>query len=430
MSAKILSRTDKIFKVEVEISYAESMLDFEEIIQTAVNEVGQIATQEALTSFDADGSPILVGNTKLTSKGRESKTYQTPFGGVAVKRHVYQGSKGGRTHVPLESSARIILTSTPKFAKMVSSKYADLGSSRVQADLADNHGRFLARRAIQDISEAVSAVVEAKESTWTYAPPALNSAVTSVAIGMDGTCMLMCEDGYREAMVGTIALYDKDGERLHTSYMAASPEHGKACFLSKFSHEIDRVKARYGEGPTYVGLADGAKCNWAFLTGHTDRQTIDFWHVTQYLGKAANALFSKKSQVAEKEVWMETACHQLKHKVGGASRLLREMENGLASCQNLTNALKEGLEAAITYFRNHKSKMAYPKNMKENLPIGSGVTEAACKVIVKQRLCGSSMKWKEAGASVVLRLRCINYTTGKWTQFWNKVNQYGLPAAA
>jgi len=430
MSAKILSRTDKTFKVEVEISYTESMLEFEGVIQTAVNEVGQVATQEALTTFDADGSPIMVGDTKLTSKGQESKTYQTPFGGVAVERHVYQGSKGGKTHVPLESKARIILTSTPKFAQMVSSKYADLGSSRVQSDLAENHGRSLARRAIQDISEAVSAVVEAKESTWTYASPELKSEVTSVAIGMDGTCLLMCEDGYREAMVGTIALYDKDGERLHTSYMAASPEHGKERFLSKFSHEIEQVKARYGEDPTYIGLADGAKCNWAFLTEHTDRQTIDFWHVTEYLSKAANALFSKKSQVAEKNTWMEKACHQLKHKVGGASRILREMEDGLASCQKITKVLKEGLEAAITYFRHNQSKMAYVKNVKENLPIGSGVTEAACKVIVKQRLCGSSMKWKESGASVVLRLRCMNYTTGKWTQFWNKVNQYGLSAVA
>ena len=28
-----------------------------------------------------------------------------------------------------------------------------------------------------------------------------------------------------------------------------------------------------------------------------------------------------------------------------------------------------------------------------SLPIGSGVTEAACKTLVKQRLCGSGMQW-------------------------------------
>jgi len=64
----------------------------------------------------------------------------------------------------------------------------------------------------------------------------------------------------------------------------------------------------------------------------------------------------------------------------------------------------------------------------ENLPIGSGVTEAACKVIVKQRLCRSAMKWKEKEAAAVLSLRCINYSKESWEQFWQKVSQYGVPS--
>ena len=63
-------------------------------------------------------------------------------------------------------------------------------------------------------------------------------------------------------------------------------------------------------------------------------------------------------------------------------------------------------------------------------PIGSGVTEAACKVIVKQRLCGSGMKWKEAGAAAVLSLRCLSYTRERWGQFWSKIDRWGFPVAA
>ena len=60
---------------------------------------------------------------------------------------------------------------------------------------------------------------------------------------MDGTCLLMCEDGWRETMVGTIGFYDRDGERQHTIYLAATPEYGKATFL-------DRLEAgdRAGQG--------------------------------------------------------------------------------------------------------------------------------------------------------------------------------------
>ena len=38
----------------------------------------------------------------------------------------------------------------------------------------------------------------------------------------------MTEDGWREAMVGTLDFFDKSGERQHTVYLAATPEYGKA----------------------------------------------------------------------------------------------------------------------------------------------------------------------------------------------------------
>ena len=39
------------------------------------------------------------------------------------------------------------------------------------------------------------------------------------------------------------------------------------------------------------------------------------------------------------------------------------------------------------------------------------------------------MKWKDKGAASVLRLRCLNYSNGRWSQFWDKINQFGLPMA-
>jgi hypothetical protein len=428
MEAKIVSREETHFTVQVKIAYQSAMLDFEEGIQSGVNAVGLAATQEALSQYDTDGSPIQVGDARLTSKGKEAKCYQTPYGEIRVERHVYQGARGGTTYCPLEQAARIIVTSTPKFAKTVASKYADLGSSRVQADLAENHGRPLARSYIQNISEAVGAVVEAKEADWNYVVPVQEKPIHSVAIGLDGTCMLLCEEGYREAMVGTIALYDRQGERQHTIYMAAAPEYGKQTFLERFEAEIVKVKARYPKA-IYVGVADGAKSNWDFLGHHTSIQTLDFWHATEYLGQAANALFRGKKNTEAKQDWLDQACHTLKHKVNAAARLLREMSDGLTH-STLPRTEREALKSAVTYFENNKHRMHYARNEASHLPIGSGVTEAACKVIVKQRLCGSAMKWKSAGAAVVLGLRCLNYSSGKWAQFWQKISQYGLPVTA
>ena len=92
----------------------------------------------------------------------------------------------------------------------------------------------------------------------------------------------------------------------------------------------------------------------------------------------------------------------------------------------LSKSVKEKVNIAITYFTNHKAKMSYAKERALNHPIGSGVTEAGCKVIVKQRLCKSGMKWKEKGAGFILSLRALSYSTGRWKQFWSKVDQYGF----
>ncbi len=69
--------------------------------------------------------------------------------------------------------------------------------------------------------------------------------------------------------------------------------------------------------------------------------------------------------------------------------------------------------------------MAYAEYVEKNLPIGSGVTEAACKTLVKQRLCGSGMRWKDKGAKVTLSLRALVQSKGRWQQFWDKIDQYG-----
>ena len=77
-----------------------------------------------------------------------------------------------------------------------------------------------------------SAVVQAKEETWTCATPQVDAEITVAEIGTDGSCMLMCEGQWREAMTGSISLYDRRGERQHSIYVGAAPEHGRAGFGS------------------------------------------------------------------------------------------------------------------------------------------------------------------------------------------------------
>ena len=428
MDAQIISTDDHSFTIQVTVSYQDNMLQAEEALQEGLNKVGSLSTLELLAYFDTDGSPIRIGETNLTSKGKVEKEYQTPYGAAIVDRHVYQSSQGGKTYVPLESGSKVIGTATPKFAKMVSSKYSTDAAPGVQRDLAENHGRPVALSFIKNLTDLVGAIAQAKEESWSYTLPEMPHRVASISAGLDGTCLNMMTSGWREAMCGSLAFFDKQGDRMHTIYTAAAPEYGKANFLQRFGSEVAKVIELYPKVPL-VGLADGAPDNWRFLEKHCDRLTLDFWHVSEYLAKAAHAMYPRKNQKEVREEWLEEACHRLKYKRGGASRILHQLMAFEQHQKMATNHRKE-LNQVITYFSNQKERMHYYKNVLENFPIGSGVTEAACKTMVKNRMCKGAARWKDQGASVVLTLRSLHTTHSRWDQFWKKYSHYGYTLAA
>ena len=424
MSTTITNRDEKGFKMEITIPYGKTILEAEEIILQSINEAGSLATGEILQQFDTDGSPIIVGGQKWTSKGQSQKTYETPYGKTQIKRHVYQNSQGGKTYCPLDVQAKIVCTSTPRFAKMMTSKYAEFSSRRVENDLLENHGVTVPIAYIQNICDIVGSIASIKEDYWEYELPKIEKPIKTITIGLDGTCVLMAEEGYRQAMVGTISLYDAEGIRQHTAYTASSPEYGKVHFLEKLEYEIKRVKDRYPQAE-YIGIADGAKDNWSFLEQHTDKQVLDFYHASEYVGEAGKIMH--KNNFTEEESWISKSCHNLKHEEGAIDKILKEIEDFKDVHEaKLSLENRDKIKTTITYFKNNQHRMLYAQNTKQNLPIGSGVTEAACKVIVKQRLGCSGMRWKKEGAALVLLLRCLSYSTGRWNQFWDKIDKFGF----
>ena len=422
MSATIIKAEKKGITVQVFIPIPEgkenmSMLEREELIQQGVNQAGQIATEYALSQFDTDGGSITVKEKKHTSKGQVSKSYQTPYGEVVLCRHVYQTNEGGCTFCPLDNDARIITSATPKLAKMVSSKYSESGATHVQKDLESNHGRHLSKQYIQSLSQSIGSLI-AEKKNWNYDIDVSVDHVKTISFSLDGACMLLCNDGYRQAMVGSISLYYFGGERLYTRYIALPPEYGKEQFCKAFEYEIKSVRKLY-PNVDYVGVADGAPDNWTFLQSHVDEQILDFFHASEYLSKASKVAFKSPDQASQ---WLQKACHTLKEE-DGAELVLRQMKAFL-NWQTKEDK-KDIIQSSITYFTNHLHQMNYCQYLQNNWPIGSGVIEAACKVIIKQRLCNSGMKWTDHGARTVLALRCFNKSDGMWEQFWNKVNRYG-----
>jgi len=321
---------------------------------------------------------------------------------------------------PMEKRARIInRNSTPRFAQMVSWKYTQMSAAMAEEDLALNHSRKTSRKLIQRLSAAVGELARENEFEWEYELPEFEEVVTHVVISRDGTTTPIVGKGYRETMCGTISFYSGKGERLHTIYTACAPEYGKATFDSVLDMEIENVKNQYPK-VKYVGLADGAKDNWSYLQPHTSVQILDFYHATEYLSDVS--LVMEQTDAKRKE-WLEEVCHDLKHQRKGAANILRELKHFR---RNMDSTVPQILDTTITYFENNQARMKYAAYQKQGYPIGSGVTEAACKVVAKQRLNQSGMRWNIYPVQQMLLLRGLACTAGRWRQFWRHVDKNGL----
>ena len=59
------------------------------------------------------------------------------------------------------------------------------------------------------------------------------------------------------------------------------------------------------------------------ITQHTDKQLLDFYHVTEYLAKAAYAIYPKGKSA--RKLWLSKRCSQLKHEENAAHNILEEL---------------------------------------------------------------------------------------------------------
>ena len=235
-----------------------SFYQAEKQVQQIVNHIGQELTREILQSHDLDDQTIERGGQTWYRKAASVGHYQTLYGAVTVSRHLYQTSAGGATRCPLEETCGLRFgAATPLLAEMLSFKVSALTPGEVAQDLL-RHGLQLSPGFIRDVAHQVGQLAVAKATTWNLEAPAPPAPVEVVATGFDGTTAPIRGEDYKEAMCGTIALYDQRGERLSTEYLGAMPEAGKADFTNRFTARVAQILARYPKA-LHVVLSDGAR---------------------------------------------------------------------------------------------------------------------------------------------------------------------------
>lgn len=88
---------------------------------------------------------------------------------------------------------------------------------------------------------------------------------------------------------------------------------------------------------------------------------------------------------------------------------------------------RKDLLAARRFFRNNVHRIKYSWFHERGLPVGSGVVEAACKSVVKARMCRSGMRWTHGGGQTILSLRIL-IKSNRWEACWSECQAIRLAA--
>jgi hypothetical protein len=137
---------------------------------------------------------------------------------------------------------------------------------------------------------------------------------------------------------------------------------------------------------------------------------VDFWHACCYLTKLREGLFG---DLPAGWKWFERMRHWLRHRKHGITEVLRSATQYWNRAETMSVARDELFWEGYNYLRKYARRMAYSRYHREGKPIGSGVTEAACKTVFTQRLKQSGMKWEVEGGQVILDLRVLKLS-GVW----------------
>lgn len=177
------------------------------------------------------------------------------------------------------------------------------------------------------------------------------------------------------------------------------------------------VSCGIGQVEELIAITDGGNgLEEALKRGLADNlpTILDWYHAAEHVHAFGNVCFGVNSR--KKHAWTRKALDAL-HDKGGTGLLAYLRRWKLPS--NAPPEAAEEYRKLIGYFENNEHRTDYPTYRANGWDIGSGPTEAACKII-GERLKGSGMRWVETGAASVGGLRALYVSGAKmWDGFWN-----------
>ncbi len=440
-------------------------LDFEKDLRRLLDEAGRLVVEAVYNHIEPQDPRDAPKHLERDRQDYCRKSHKSPtrggiatlFGTIFLRRCLYEPLQEARDDAqrsfsPLELCLGIVANNaTPALAERV----GRLATTHTQQELLEvlqreHHVRWSVQ-VLRQVTAAVSAGIapylrqmqqRALLGWLAQATQSRGRRRVTLAVGRDGI-MLPIRDSeqQKEGGVATLSVYDRRGRRLGTVYLGEMPQAKQVTLSAELTALVQGVLAGHeGPLPRLVYLTDagyhqtnyfeevlskmenprraGQRLEWLWI--------VDYYHAAGYVTQLANVLFPEEKA---RQAWARRMRHLLRDKERGVIGVLHSAAQYFGR-RTWPKAQEEEYWEAYNYLLRHSKEMKYSQYRRAGLPIGSGVTEAGCKVVFTQRFKQSGMAWGIEGGEVILRLR-LAVLSGVWDEayraFLNQLPLVPLP---
>jgi hypothetical protein len=421
----------------------ESCHRFETQLHRSLRELGRIIVEWTYNRTEPDDPALMPRRLDLDDDWyrRRGKTpnrrVATLFGTVTLWRHLYQPIHGaGRALFPLEIRLGLAARcATPALAERIAAAAVDSTQEALRVALRRDYAVALSvqslRRVIAATCEAMAPHAHAAQVAQVLvylgqAQASRGSRKPVPALGRDGVFVpIRGEDQYREAATATPSVYDRAGRRLGTVYLGQMPESGQGALSRRVTRLITDVLAQWtGPLPRLAYVTDAGHHPTEYYRGVLRRMrhpcrpaeslhwewVLDYYHASGRIYELAAALYRDPGRARS---WARKMCRWLKVKPHAIYRVLHSA--AAIRSRRLVVGKSKAYRAAYNYLRDRMAQLDYVRYRRDHLPIGSGVTEAACRTVFARRLKRSGMSWGVEGGQWIVDLRVIQLS-GVWDE--------------
>jgi len=395
----------------------QKMAEFERELSTLLREVGRRILAWILNHLEPEDAAEAPSRVRFEGRlyrrrGKQRNAWATLFGPVDVWRRLYEPlEQGVRSIHPLELQLGVEAgLATPAFAERVGQWAANHTQREVLAMLEGDHNvhwsstslrkvltslsaGMAKHRHVSQVAQVVHWLDQARTSTGRYRP--------TLSVGRDGIFVPLCHKVWQEGATATVSVLDRRGKRLGTVYLGHMPEAGQGTLTTQLNALLKDILSQVdSQGLRLVYVTDDGyhpsdyyqsvlqkmpdpRRPWRFLEW---LRIIDYYHACQYVQQLADVIFGSGT---ESQSWAKRMREQLKTRANGVARVLQSAA-ALRYKHGLWGQAKV-YDHAYAYLKKRSRWMRYQSYRRQHLPIGSGVTEAACKIVFTQRLKRSGM---------------------------------------